>query len=93
LVSTPIQIFFAWRICAITRTHVLPVIIGVLAGVALAGGLWTAYKIALLKHFARKPALHHPALVWFLASAAADVLITGGLVRTLSHRKTGFVAT
>ncbi|KAF8144483.1 hypothetical protein K438DRAFT_2029136 [Mycena galopus ATCC 62051] len=57
------------------------------------GGLWTATKLALIKQFVRKPELHTPALLWFSASSAADVGITVGLVWTLTHRKTGFVAT
>ncbi|KAF8209247.1 hypothetical protein K438DRAFT_260296 [Mycena galopus ATCC 62051] len=58
-----------------------------------AGGLWTATKLALITQFARKSELHAPALLWFSASSAADVGITVGLVWTLTHRKTGFVAT
>ncbi|KAJ7238119.1 hypothetical protein B0H12DRAFT_100259 [Mycena haematopus] len=93
LVSTPIQIFFAWRIWTITRVVWAPVVVGALAVVAFAGGIYTATKVALIKQFVHKPELHAPALVWFLASCAADVIITVALVLTLTHRKTGFVAT
>ncbi|KAF5335883.1 hypothetical protein D9757_015140 [Collybiopsis confluens] len=55
------------------------------------GGLITGVKIAILKLFAKKPELHWSALLWFLTSCVADLLITGTLVRTL--RKTGFGAT
>ncbi|KAF8143938.1 hypothetical protein K438DRAFT_1874959, partial [Mycena galopus ATCC 62051] len=70
-----------------------PVLIALFAGAAFAGGLWTATKLALIKQFVRKPELHTPVLLWFSASSAADVGITVGLVWTLTHRKTGFVAT
>ncbi|KAJ7627930.1 hypothetical protein DFH06DRAFT_1102828 [Mycena polygramma] len=93
LVSTPIQIFFAWRIWTITKMVWVPVIISVFAVAALAGGLWTAIKITLIKEFVYKPLLHPSALLWFLASCVSDILITISLVMTLSHRKTGFVAT
>ncbi|KAF5377402.1 hypothetical protein D9757_009723 [Collybiopsis confluens] len=59
----------------------------------VSGGLITAIKIAIIKLFARKPELHWPALLWFLTSCVADLLITVTLVRTLSQRKTGFGAT
>ncbi|KAJ7473493.1 hypothetical protein FB451DRAFT_292990 [Mycena latifolia] len=93
LVSTPIQIFFAWRIWSITKMVWVPVIISVFAVAALAGGLWTAVKVSIIKEFVHKPELHPSALLWFLSSCVADVLITISLVMTLSHRKTGFVAT
>ncbi|KAJ7506181.1 hypothetical protein B0H11DRAFT_330824, partial [Mycena galericulata] len=93
LVSTPIQLFFAWRIWKITKHIWCPVLIVLLAGAALAGGLCTSARVSIIKLFARKPELHTGALVWFLASSAADVLITAALVLTLSHRKTGFATT
>ncbi|KAJ6489437.1 hypothetical protein DFH09DRAFT_1209194 [Mycena vulgaris] len=93
LVSTPIQVFFAWRIWSITKLVWVPAVISIFAVAALAGGLWTAAKVGMIKEFIHKPELHDSALLWFLASCAADVLITVSLVMTLSHRKTGFVAT
>lgn len=93
LVSTPIQLFFAWRIKTITKSVWIPSIISVLAFTSLAGGLWTSAKLVIIKVFVRKPELHTSALIWFLASCVADVLITGTLVLSLTKRKTGFVAT
>jgi len=43
--------------------------------------------------FANKPKLHNSALVWFLSSCVADILITVSLVMSLSRRKTGFSGT
>ncbi|KAF9459784.1 hypothetical protein BDZ94DRAFT_1267364 [Collybia nuda] len=92
-VSTPIQIFFAWRIRILTKSNWIPAAICLFAFVSLAGGLWTGAKLVIIKLFARKPELHNPALVWFLASCAADILITATLVLNLSKRRTGFTAT
>jgi hypothetical protein len=39
--------------------------------------------VVKLKLFARKPELHLPALVWFLSSCVADILITVFLVISL----------
>ena len=54
------------------------------------GGIWLTQKIVEVKYFARKPDLHWAALVWLVAAAAADILITVALVWNLARRKTGF---
>ncbi|KAJ3892911.1 hypothetical protein GG344DRAFT_75477 [Lentinula edodes] len=93
LISAPIQWFFAWRINKITQSYSIPVIIIVLALASTAGGFITGVKIAILKLFSKKPELHWSALLWFIPSCVADLLITFTLVRSLSKRKTGFGAT
>ncbi|KAF8914426.1 hypothetical protein CPB84DRAFT_1759235 [Gymnopilus junonius] len=93
MVSTPIQMFFAWRIKLLTKSNILALIIVALSVVSLGGGTYTTALIIKIKLFARKPELHWPALVWFLSATVADVMITAVLVMTLSRRKTGFVAT
>ncbi|RDB17466.1 hypothetical protein Hypma_001629 [Hypsizygus marmoreus] len=60
---------------------------------SLAGGIWTGVRIAVIKLFIRKPELHTPALMWFMSSCVADVLITASLVISLSKRRTGFGTT
>ncbi|KAF8328002.1 hypothetical protein F5887DRAFT_1009489 [Amanita rubescens] len=92
-VSTPIQLFFAWRIWLLTKSIWIPMIISLFALVSLAGGIWTTVKVAIIRLFILKPELHPPALVWFLASCISDVCITAVLVISLSKRKTGFAAT
>ncbi|KAJ7629050.1 hypothetical protein FB45DRAFT_919877 [Roridomyces roridus] len=93
LVSMPIQIFFAWRIFQLTQSLWIPLIISVFSVASFAGGVWTATMVQILREFVKKPLLHNSALLWFLASCVADVLITISLVRTLMSKKTGFVAT
>ncbi|KAJ7579913.1 hypothetical protein C8J56DRAFT_1089505 [Mycena floridula] len=93
LVSTPIQLFFAWRIKMITKSIWIPIIVVLFSLGSAAGGLWTGIRIPIVKLFANKPLLHWSALVWFLCSCISDVLITIVLVRSLSSRKTGFPAT
>jgi hypothetical protein len=93
MVSTPIQLFFAWRIKLLTKNNYLPAIIALFAIISLAGGVWTTAMIVKLKLFSRKPELHEPALLWFLAACVSDILITVALVVTLSKRRTGFEAT
>ncbi|KAF8157232.1 hypothetical protein B0H34DRAFT_798528 [Crassisporium funariophilum] len=92
-ISTPIQIFFAWRIKLLTKSNILACIIVIFSIVSCGGGIWTTIRLVQVKLFSRKPELHTAALVWFLAAVVADVLITSVLVFSLSRRKTGFVAT
>ncbi|KAJ7490998.1 hypothetical protein FB451DRAFT_1389739 [Mycena latifolia] len=93
LVSTPIQLFFAWRIKSLTKSYWVPAFIAILAIASCTGGVWTAVMIRVVKTFANKPKLHNSALLWFLASCVADILITLSLVISLSKRKTGFSGT
>lgn len=92
-ISTPIQIFIAWRISVISGKWWVPAIIGILAVISSGGGIWLAQTVVEVQRFARKPDLHWPALMWLLASAIADVIITVSLVYSLAKRKTGFVQT
>ncbi|KAJ7184551.1 hypothetical protein C8R46DRAFT_1064410 [Mycena filopes] len=93
VVSTPIQLFFAWRIWRLTKSFWVPGFIALLSFASLAGGVWTAAMLRILLTFANKPKLHNSALLWFLSSCVADVLITVSLVLSLSRRKTGFSGT
>ncbi|KAK7034607.1 hypothetical protein VNI00_012239 [Paramarasmius palmivorus] len=93
LISTPIQIFIAYRIRIISQLVWIPVIVCLLALVSLGGGLWTAATVKIVKVFARKPELHTPALTWLVTSAIVDVMITSSLYWSLTRRKTGFKST
>ncbi|KAJ3721184.1 hypothetical protein C8R42DRAFT_80895 [Lentinula raphanica] len=94
LVSMPIQCFFAWRILKITKSYLIPAIIVLLALTSATGGFITGIKLVMiLKVFIKKPELHWSALLWFLPSCVADILITVTLVQSLSKRKNGFSAT
>ncbi|KAK7035944.1 MFS domain-containing protein [Favolaschia claudopus] len=75
---------------ALTKSMWIPIIVVILAIASLAGGVWTAAMIAIVKTFANKPKLHNSALLWFLSSCVADILITISLVFTLAKRKSGF---
>ncbi|TFK36158.1 hypothetical protein BDQ12DRAFT_687365 [Crucibulum laeve] len=93
IISTPIQMFIAWRIRIISRANWLAVVICIFALISLGGGVWLTYTVTVIRRFARKPELHWPALTWLAASAIADVIITVSLTVSLSKRKTGFSGT
>lgn len=92
-ISTPVQIFTAWRIIVITRNKLVGFIICAFALVSLAFATYTAAVITIVREFIKKDQTIKPATVWFIASACADVLITGTLYFSLSRRKTGFKST
>lgn len=93
LISTPIQIFIAWRIRVISRTTWSALIICILAMISMGGGIWLTRTIINLDRFAKKPMLHWPALTWLIASAVADITITASLCYYLARQKSGFSAT
>ncbi|KIJ93755.1 hypothetical protein K443DRAFT_380095 [Laccaria amethystina LaAM-08-1] len=92
-ISTPIQLFFAYRIRLLSKSSWLAGIIAFFATVSLGGGAWSTVRIVEIKVFARKPELHLPALVWFLSAVVSDVMITVVFVITLNKRRTGFIVT
>ncbi|TFK36159.1 hypothetical protein BDQ12DRAFT_725456 [Crucibulum laeve] len=92
-ISTPIQVFIAWRLGKIIESWRIPSVIGLLALCSFCGGIWTAVEISIVRVFARKPELHTPALVWLVSAAAADILITASLTQSLYTRKTGYAKT
>lgn len=93
VISTPIQLFFAYRIRLLSKSNWLAGIIAFFATVSLGGGAWSTVRIVKTKVFAHKPELHLPALVWLLSAVVSDVMITVVLVITLNKRRTGFIAT
>lgn len=93
MISTPIQLFFAYRIRLLSKSNWLAGIIAFFATVSLGGGAWSTVRIVKTKVFAHKPELHLPALVWLLSAVVSDVMITVVLVITLNKRRTGFIAT
>lgn len=92
-ISTPVQMFIAWRIHVISKSTLLTLTICLLSLVSLAGAVWETHTIAVVKVFAKKPDLHWPAVLWLGASAVVDVFITISLTVALSRRKTGYSGT
>ncbi|KAF5383048.1 hypothetical protein D9615_004798 [Tricholomella constricta] len=93
IISTPIQIFIAYRIKIISKATWLAIAICILAIISFGGGVWLTVTVIIIRRYSRKPELHWPALVWLLASAIADVTITVSLATNLARRKTGFSGT
>ncbi|KAF8519875.1 hypothetical protein BU17DRAFT_89450 [Hysterangium stoloniferum] len=92
-ISTPVQIFIAWRIRLISQSTLLALIICFFSIISLGGAVWLTHTISVVRVFARKPELHWPAVMWLVATAVVDVLITISLTVSLSRRKTGYTGT
>jgi len=90
-ISTPVQMFMGWRISVITGSRKISLLIALFSLVAFAGGVWVTVQVAVFKTFAKKDTFQFnlPGVIWFVASAVADILITATLVFSLSRRKTG----
>jgi len=89
-ISTPTQIFTAWRIVVLTGKRWLGAAITAFALLSLGCAIWTATVITEVRLFSRKAETVKPAIVWFVASCIADVTITLGIYFSLTKRKTGF---
>ncbi|KAF8146391.1 hypothetical protein K438DRAFT_2028280 [Mycena galopus ATCC 62051] len=88
LISTPMQIFVAWRIYAGTRSPWLPLIIVICSIGSIAGAYWTGVTVYMVKTFLRKAEVNHPSIVWSSFTTAADVFMTVGLTYILiANRK------
>ncbi|KAJ6483331.1 hypothetical protein C8R45DRAFT_1215161, partial [Mycena sanguinolenta] len=75
LVGFPIQLFFIWRIHAMTKNK--PIAFGILccALVALGGGVWTTVLVPIVATFPRIPLLYRSAEVWLISSTVTDICI------------------
>ncbi|KAF7291427.1 hypothetical protein MIND_01287500 [Mycena indigotica] len=90
LVSTPIQLFTAWRIKVITHSYILPSIISLFAIASFASGLVLSANVFAHAHFRDFPAFATEAITWLVATAACDVLVAVGMTHALLTRRTGF---
>ncbi|KAJ7824784.1 hypothetical protein B0H14DRAFT_2822530 [Mycena olivaceomarginata] len=93
LISTPIQLFIAWRIQVVNRSYVLPVIIFVLAMISFGGGLATTVVVTLHPDFANFADFHVEIITWLISSTLCDVVLTASLVYSLWTRKTNVIST
>ncbi|KAF8134684.1 hypothetical protein K438DRAFT_797722 [Mycena galopus ATCC 62051] len=88
-VSTPVQMFTAWRISVITGSVILPFIISVFSVVSFGGGLLVTIFASIRNEFREFQSFSGAVVVWLVSSAVCDVLITVILTYSLATRKTG----
>ncbi|TFK37183.1 hypothetical protein BDQ12DRAFT_736344 [Crucibulum laeve] len=93
IISTSVQIFVIWRIRVISMSRWLPAVISVFAFASLGGGIWMTISVLSAPTSMTFHEFRLPALIWLMASAAADVVIAISLSVCLLRRRTGFDGT
>jgi len=93
IISTAVQLFFAWRVRVITNSNwfCAPIIFFAFAG--LLGGIGTAIAVSMYPIFTQFVQFKVIVIIWLVASAVADVFIACILTYHLRKHKTGFQAT
>ncbi|KAJ7588648.1 hypothetical protein C8J56DRAFT_889414 [Mycena floridula] len=89
-ISTPVQLFMAWRIKVLTGSNLAAIGISVLSVVACGGGLATSVCVALEPDFRKFSEFAAAPSTWLVTSAVCDVVIAVLLFYALSKKKSGF---
>ncbi|KAF4568477.1 hypothetical protein EYR36_010488 [Pleurotus pulmonarius] len=94
-ISTPIQLFFAWRIRIISQSKVLTVIISFFSLSSFIGGIAApiATKVTDSTSYDRLPRIAPTIITWLTSAATTDIIIAVSLVYHLYRMKTGVRST
>ncbi|KAJ7022393.1 hypothetical protein C8F04DRAFT_1240790 [Mycena alexandri] len=90
LISTPCQLFLAWRIRRVTKSNWLSGLVALLSFLSLVGGVGATIGVALNPEFAKFHLVEPEITLWLTSTAFADLFITAFLVNFLWSNKTGF---
>ncbi|KAJ3826351.1 hypothetical protein F5880DRAFT_111589 [Lentinula raphanica] len=90
IISTPVQIFMAWRIHIIMGTVIPAAGILLLSLSSLAGSIWLQFAIQKTPQLAKLDDIHGAPSLWLISSAVADVVISCCLVYGLTKRRSRF---
>ncbi|KAJ4490978.1 hypothetical protein J3R30DRAFT_164082 [Lentinula aciculospora] len=90
LISTPVQIFMAWRIKIIMETAIPAAVIVILAISSLIGSVWLAVAVSNTPQYANFDEFRGAPSLWLISSAVADIAIACYLVYGLAKKRTGF---
>ncbi|KAJ8594688.1 hypothetical protein M405DRAFT_808626 [Rhizopogon salebrosus TDB-379] len=93
IVTTLVQLFFAWRIRVLTSRVWLFGIIAVLASAAFFCGIGTTIAINMVPIFTQFHRFEVVFVIGLASSVVDNLLITGLLVHSLRRHKTGFMDT
>ncbi|KAF8512166.1 hypothetical protein BU17DRAFT_77415 [Hysterangium stoloniferum] len=92
-ISTPIQLFVAWRIKIISGSRLLAAIIYFFALCSFIGSLAATISASFFPKYEDLQKFKPAIITWLTSSAAADVAITVSLVWSLYKRRTGHAKT
>ncbi|KAF7340462.1 hypothetical protein MVEN_01966400 [Mycena venus] len=89
IVSTPIQLFAAWRISVLTRSFIFPGLVTLISLLSFASGINMSVKVFRNPEYREFPSFITAATVWLASSAVCDVVIAVRMSLALYTRKTG----
>ncbi|KAJ7862929.1 hypothetical protein B0H14DRAFT_2290186, partial [Mycena olivaceomarginata] len=90
IVSTPIQLFAAWRISVLSRSFIFPGLITSISLLSFASGINMSVNVFRNPEYREFHSFKTAATVWLASSAVCDVVIAVGMTHALYTRKTGF---
>lgn len=90
LISTPVQMFMAWRIKIITQSRIPALVIAVFSFTAMAGGVWTTVSVSLQPDYQQFADFRAAPITWLVFSAVTDILVSCFLVYSLSRKRNDF---
>jgi len=93
LISTPVQIFMAWRIKVISQSRLLFYTITVFAICSFIGGLANTIAVTIINEYANLHRFDGSVITWLASSGITDILITVSLVWILLKKRTNIRAT
>jgi hypothetical protein len=93
IIGTIVQLFFAWRVYALTRNVWIVGVILICTIAAVLCGIGTAVAIKFVPEFANFRKFKSVVCVWLNSAAMADTVITGALVWHLRKHKLGLPVT
>ncbi|KAJ7457867.1 hypothetical protein FB451DRAFT_1406723 [Mycena latifolia] len=88
-ISTPVQLFIAWRVKMLTQSYFFPVVIALLSIISFGGGISVTIMAGLHPDYAWVGHFHPFVITWLSSTAACDVILSGALIYSLYTRKTG----
>jgi len=93
IISSSVQLFYAWRVKVVTGNMWIVLFIVVCAIIDLLAAIGTSIAISILPVFADAVKYKAVVIIWLVATAVTDVCITISLTYHLQKHKTGIPAT
>ncbi|KZT23453.1 hypothetical protein NEOLEDRAFT_1180103 [Neolentinus lepideus HHB14362 ss-1] len=93
IISTMVQLFFAWRVRVLTARLPLALVIAFMSIVAGLSGLGTSIAVGIIPQFVHFQKFQVIVIMWLLTTCICDIAITAALTWHLRRHKTGFPAT
>ncbi|KAG6823253.1 hypothetical protein H0H92_010855, partial [Tricholoma furcatifolium] len=88
-----VQAFFAWRIKILTKNTFIALVVLLCAVLSFFMGLATAIAVVKVPEFAQFKKFSVVVIIWMVASAVGDLIITYSLVSYLSRHRSSFAKT